>query len=376
MSYNLIGYFVLPADALEQVTPLYGEFVTSSGELHDDTWVLGNKLYRHAQDRAVSQWRYGHPLAYDAYVGTRSYLYRHAETERDMTFARPAECPDIARSIDAIAAWRGGHEALIQQIAKLTYGEVPIEIVREVYVALRVAVATAVELRAGLVCRHYVPGAERDLAEQRARVGPRKSRLQLVGLPPDMPPPPPLSEDMRALVEASRNCTEENAYTYSWTEHRLSMVPEPYISDIMALARQGAALMDEDPDGNIEKYLALCSRAEAIGREEWERWFELEFKGEVSAWKAIYAALTEYRPGCIPDAMAFSPAVVRELLAVWRGWQESVGGRDAAVGLVADRSYGRDRDMTRRIYDGVFALFQHGVDRGCGLIDCQLHQMG
>ena len=59
MQYHRIGYFVVMNDVLDELSALNARWWVSLRELHDDTQVLTNQLYRRAQDRAVSAARSG-----------------------------------------------------------------------------------------------------------------------------------------------------------------------------------------------------------------------------------------------------------------------------------------------------------------------------
>lgn len=368
MEYHRLGYFVVTADEEEELAACYARWNASVDGMHDDMQVRTNELYRRAQDRAVSQWRFAHPLAYDADSEVLSYLRHKVGTDTVMIGSR--DCPRVARDIDELVARRGGQDALIAHLTKLALGRVPGSLIREVYIAFRTSLRTAIELRAALVCTDYRPGAESELAAKRACESPR-----MPSNPTELLDVAFMTEDELRAFGAWRS-TEEHAWTHSWTEHRLYLVPAPYIDEIMALARQCSALYDEDPDGNWEQYLQLANRAQTIGYEEWERWLELRFRGQISAWELLYAALDEFCPGCLPDSIAFSPAEVRRLYEIFIAWQERAGGRRTAVAALAERAYGRDREMTERTYDALLALFRHGAAAGCGLIDSPVYEMG
>lgn len=377
MEYHPIGYFVVTADTAEELAPLCARWPESLRTSYQENQAVMNQLYRQAQYHAVSQWRCAYPLAHQACVEMLSYLRGKAESDQDYGFILPRDCASVADSIDALAARRGGHDALIRHLTKLSLGELSHATIREVYIAFREALATAIELGAALVVADYKPGAEVEWAAERARIAAWQSRLANVE-PPSAPiEEAPKPDWIRELEEEGlRARLEENASAMSWLVHQLCLVPEPYIAEIVALCRQHSILSDADPVGNWDECMKLQGQAQAIGEEEWDRFLELETRGQVSAWECLQALLNEYRPESVPDAFAFSPDETRQVWMTLRDWQDSVCGHDAAVTAITEKSHGHDRDMTQQTYDALYALFQYGADTGCGLIDCLVPDMG
>ncbi len=356
-----VGFFVIPPGSVEELTALHEKWAKALRQLRDDDQLLRNELYRRATEVALHHVELDGQDMFYALPEALSFLRPKLVSRRDQAVFSSGDCRVLAERIDKYVR-RVGESRLLARLAKRDR-KVPKEALHAVYSAFRAVLREAMRRDAGFLYAVRDDLAEAKLEEQRR--ADEEARNKPSGQWPLTP------EEDRAQLQAWID-EGERIHMTSMLENELDLtvvwlvvMPEshvgavrPVFEEAMDLRAKGghrhqAAKMEE----RIREPLVDV----ALSVEKLRR------LGEVRALEAMGAILGEVAPDVYRRAGVYDSAESRALLDAVRSWEDGMGGEQAAIADLAERSYINERLVTGA-YRALKTAVQAATDREAGLV--------
>lgn len=367
-----VSFFSIPPTSFDELTPMFERWLAARRAVQVDLHVIGNQLYRRADELAVARTTLEGDALHQAAIALNGYVFASVSPVFYQRMLTTDDCRELLQAMASRRERVADEDALMRKIWKCKHAPTTPDAVRHAYHAFLQALEQTVALDAGFLWVSYDDQAEAKLEQVQRRWAELAAARALR--------PPPTPEERVAELQAEidrlrergleaqmRAEREHQAFMAEHSRRILYVVPAEHLDALRPLARKTRSAHDESawPATRARAAAALDELDARLAEQALER-ISFDQAGERCAFEQIMVILLGggflSLPGLGP-ANLYAPDAVRRLERAMTEWIASQPAPRRKVDLLTALCSPYPREMCQHAYQTMRKLLKRTAKR-------------